>query len=214
MSETLDRVRPYIRKHFKINDKHEFVPGKTKIPLIIPSYGADEVEEALESMLSTWVTMGKKVKRFEEMFAEYLGSKHAVMVNSGSSANLLTLSVLTNPLLQDRIMPRTEIITPAVTWATTVYPIANIGCTPVLVDVDPRTFNVSPAEVEKAITPKTKAIVPVHLLGGPCEIDSIQKIGETHDLHVVEDACESTGAEFQKKKVGTFGDMGTFSFFL
>src|SRR2546422_6556873 len=117
MSETLDRVRPYIRKHFKTKHKHEFVPGKTKIPLIIPSYGSDEVEEALESMLSTWVTMGKKVKRFEEMLAEYLGSRHAVMVNSGSSANLLTLSGLTNPLLQAGIVPRTEVITPAAAWA-------------------------------------------------------------------------------------------------
>src|SRR5712691_2470704 len=162
MSETLDKVRPYIRKHFQKAGKHEFVPGKTKIPLIIPSYGSEEVEEALESMLSTWVTMGKKVKRFEEMFAKYLGSKHAVMVNSGSSANLLTLSVLTNPLLQDHIVPRTEIITPAVTWATTVYPIANVGCTPVLVDVDPETMNISPAELEKAIGPNTKAVVPVH----------------------------------------------------
>src|SRR5467141_5322109 len=176
MSETLDRVRPYIRKHFKINEKQEFVPGKTKIPLIIPSYGADEVEEALESMLSTWVTMGKKVKRFEEMFAEYLGSKHAVMVNSGSSANLLTLSVLTNPLLQDRMMPRTEIITPAVTWATTVYPIANVGCTPVLVDVNPETMNILPEETEKAVTAKTRAVVPVHLLGRPCELGEINRI--------------------------------------
>src|SRR5438309_5518235 len=214
MSETLDRVRPYIRKHFKIKDKHEFVPGKTKIPLIIPSYGADEVEEALESMLSTWVTMGKKVKRFEEMFAEYLGSRYAVMVNSGSSANLLTLSVLTNPLLQDRIMPRTEIITPAVTWATTVYPIANVGCTPVLVDVDPHTFNILPEEMEKALTSKTRAVVPVHLLGGPCELDKISQFAEDHDLFVVEDACESTGAEIQDRKVGSFGDMGTFSFFI
>ena len=135
MSETLDKVRPFVRKHFQKTGKQEFVPGKTKIPLIIPSYGAEEVEEALESMLSTWVTMGKKVKRFEEMFAEYLGSEHAVMVNSGSSANLLTLSVLTNPLLEDHIVPRTEIITPAVTWATTVYPIANVGCTPVLLSL-------------------------------------------------------------------------------
>src|SRR2546428_2095646 len=196
MSETLDRVRPLIRKHFQTLGKHEFVPGKTKIPLIVPSYGSDEVEEALESMLSTWVTMGKKVKRFEEMFAEYLGSKHAVMVNSGSSANLLTLSVLTNPLLQDRIMPRTEIITPAVTWATTVYPIANVGCTPVLVDVDPRTFNVNPKEIERAINSKTQGVIPVHLLGGPCQIEEIKRIAEDHNLYLIEDACESTGAEF------------------
>src|SRR3989441_8239164 len=111
MSETLDRVRPYIRKHFQVRNKHEFVPGKTKIPLIIPSYGADEVEEALESMLSTWVTMGKKGKGLEEMLAENLGTNQAAMSNSGSSANLLTLPVLTNPLLKDRILPRTEIIT-------------------------------------------------------------------------------------------------------
>src|SRR2546427_5754449 len=148
------------------------------------------------------------------MFAEYLGSKHAVMVNSGSSANLLTLSVLTNPLLQDRMMPRTEIITPAVTWATTVYPIANVGCTPVLVDVDPHTFNILPEEMEKALSSKTRAVVPVHLLGGPCELDKINRIAEDHDLLVVEDACESTGAEIRGKKVGSLGDMGTFSFFI
>ena len=214
MSETLDRVRPFIRKHFQKQGKREFVPGKTKIPLIIPSYGSDEVEEALESMLSTWVTMGKKVKRFEEMFAEYLGSKHAVMVNSGSSANLLTLSVLTNPLLQDRIMPRTEIITPAVTWATTVYPIANVGCTPVLVDVNPETMNIEPEEVKNAIDAQTSAIMPVHLLGCPCEVDELAKIASDHNLYLLEDSCESTGAEYKDRKVGTFGDMGTFSFFM
>jgi len=158
--------------------------------------------------------MGKKVKRFEEMFSRYLGSKHAVMVNSGSSANLLALSVLTNPLLKDRIEPGSEIITPAVTWATTVYPIANVACTPVLVDVDLETYNISPEEAEKAVGPQTAAIMPVHLLGSPCEIGDMQSIADRHDLFLVEDACESTGAEFQGQKVGTFGDMGTFSFYM
>ena len=215
MSETLDRIRPLIRKHFDLaGKKNEFVPGRTKIPLIIPSYGADEVEEAMDSMLSTWVTMGKKVKRFEEMFAQYLGSKHAVMVNSGSSANLLTLSVLTNPLLEDRIMPRTEVITPAVTWATTVYPIANVGCTPVLVDVDPETMNIDPEQVKQAIGPQTSAIMPVHLLGCPCHVDELVKLASDCNLYLLEDSCESTGAEYKGRKVGTFGDMGTFSFFM
>jgi CDP-6-deoxy-D-xylo-4-hexulose-3-dehydrase len=136
------------------------------------------------------------------------------MVNSGSSANLLALSVLTNPILEDHIEKGSEIITPAVTWATTVYPIANVGCRPVLVDVDPRTFNILPSDVEKAVTSKTQAIVPVHLLGGPCAIEEINRIAEKHDLFLIEDACESTGAEFQGKKVGGFGDMGTFSFFI
>jgi CDP-6-deoxy-D-xylo-4-hexulose-3-dehydrase len=213
MSQTLDRIRPYLRKHFQLN-KTEFVPGKTRIPLTIPTYDHEEVEEAVDSLLSTWVTMGAKVKKFEEAFAQYNGSKHAVMVNSGSSANLLALSVLTNPIFTDRIEPGSEIITPAVTWATTVYPIANVGCTPVLVDVDPHTFNILPEEMEKALSSKTRAVVPVHLLGGPCELDKINRIAEDHDLFVVEDACESTGAEIRGKKVGSLGDMGTFSFFI
>ena len=213
MSQTLDRIKPYLRKHFELN-KTEFIPGKTRIPLTVPTYGAEEVEEAVDSLLSTWVTMGAKVKKFEEAFAQYNGSKYAVMVNSGSSANLLALSVLTNPILADHIERGGEIITPAVTWATTVYPISNVGCTPVLVDVDPRTFNILPEEMEKAVTSKTRAVVPVHLLGGPCELDRISRVAEDHDLFVVEDACESTGAEIRGKKVGSFGDMGTFSFFI
>ena len=213
MSQTLDRIRPYLRKHFELT-RTEFVPGKTRIPLTVPTYGSEEVEEAVDSLLSTWVTMGSKVKRFEDAFANYNGSRHAVMVNSGSSANLLALSVLTNHTTPDHIENGSEIITPAVTWATTVYPIANVGCIPVLVDVDPQTFNIVPEEIEKAIGPNTRAVVPVHLLGSPCEIDHINKIAEAHDLYVVEDSCESTGAEFQGKKVGSFGDMGTFSFFL
>jgi CDP-4-dehydro-6-deoxyglucose reductase, E1 len=213
MSQTLDRIRPHLRKHFELN-KTDFVPGKTRIPLTIPTYDSEEVEEAVDSLLSTWVSMGAKVKKFEEAFAQYNGSKHAVMVNSGSSANLLALSVLTNPILPDHVEKGSEIITPAVTWATTIYPISNVGCTPVLVDVDPRTFNISPEQVEKAIGPKTKAVVPVHLLGGPCQIDRIKKMAEDQGLFLVEDSCESTGAEFQGKKVGSFGDMGTFSFFI
>src|SRR5712692_8018387 len=213
MSQTLDQVKPYLRKHFQLKER-EFVPGKTRVPLTVPTYGSEEVEEALDSLLSTWVTMGPKVKKFEEGFASYLGCKHAVMVNSGSSANLLSLSLLANPIISNNIERASEIIPPAVTWATTIYPIVDVGSTPVLVDVDPRTFNVIPEEVEKAIGPKTKGIVPVHLLGGPCEIGSIKKIAEAHDLYLVEDACESTGAEIEGKKVGTFGHMGTFSFFL
>src|SRR5438552_1481931 len=157
MSQTLEGIRPYLRKHFKLAGT-EFVPGETRIPLTVPTYGSEEVEEAVDSLLSTWVTMGSKVKKFEEAFAKYNGSTHAVMVNSGSSANLLALSVLTNPLIAGHIEKGSEVITPAVTWATTVYPIANVGCIPVLVDVDPITFNVLPDEIEKAITSKTQAI--------------------------------------------------------
>src|SRR3990167_3924561 len=136
-----------------------FVAGD-RIPLNVPTYGSEEVIEAMDSLLSTWVTMGKKVKRFEEMFAEYVGVKHAVMVNSGSSANLLALSAL-------GLEPGDEVITPALTWATTVFPIAQVGAVPVLVDVDRETYNISPEAIEAAITPKNAAIMHVHLLGNP-----------------------------------------------
>lgn len=201
-----------IKEYFSISD-YKFVPGQTKIPLQAPSYGPDEVIEALDSLLSTWVTMGKKVQKFEEEFSKYLGAKYGVMVHSGSSANLLALSVLSNNSLDRRILPGDEIITPATTWATTVNPIADIGAVPVIVDVNLDTFNINTDAIRDAITDKTKAIIPVHLLGNPANIKEIMEIAQEKDLFVIEDTCESHGAEVDGKKVGTFGDMSTFSFF-
>jgi CDP-6-deoxy-D-xylo-4-hexulose-3-dehydrase len=192
----------------------KFVPGQTKIPLQVPTYGSEEVSEAIESLLSTWVTMGKKVRLFEETFASYIGAKHASMVNSGSSANLLALSILTNPALRNRILHGEEIITPAVTWATTVFPIANVNAVPVLADVDLDTFTIDTQAIEDAITEKTRAIMPVHLLGNPCDIKRIMEIAEDHSLFVIEDACEAHGATVDGRKVGSFGDLSAFSFFL
>lgn len=212
-TEIRRKIRELIREFFSYGRDRKFVLGKTTIPLMVPSYGWEEVCEALDSVLDTQVTMGEKVKRFESMFAEYIGVRFATMVNSGSSANLLALSVLTNPIFKDRLRLGDEIITPAVTWATTVYPIINCGAVPVLVDVDLETFNVNAEEIKKAITNKTRAIVPVHLLGNPCNIDKIMEIAREHNLYVIEDACEAHGAEFKGRKVGSFGDLATFSFF-
>lgn len=208
-------IKDLVCKYFSLKEQEskDFIPGKTKIPLNVPSYSYEEVCEALDSLLSAQVTMGEKVKKFESLFAEYIGVKYAIMVNSGSSANLLALSVLTNPMLRNRIQPGDEIITPAVTWATTVYPIIQVGAIPVLVDVDLETFNIKPSEIRKAITPKTRAIMLVHLLGNPCEMDEIMEIAKEHNLFVIEDACEAHGAEYKGKKVGSFGDIATFSFF-
>lgn len=213
MSEdSLSKIKDIVKNHF-LNQKYEFVPGETKIPLQYPSYSYEEAIEAIESLLSTWVTMGKKVKEFENIFASYLGSKYAVMVNSGSSANLVALSILTNPALKNRILPGEEVITPAVTWVTTVYPIINVGARPVLVDVG-TDYNVDVDKLEDAITEKTKALMPVHLMGEPANMKRIMEIAEEHDLFVIEDNCESYGADLDGKKVGTFGDMGTSSFFI
>lgn len=209
-----DQIEQLIKSHFENIHKKKFTPGKDKVPLSSPSFNCEEVAEALDSLLTTQVTMGKKVKAFEKLFSEYLGSKDAIMINSGSSANLLALSILSNPVLGERaIKPGDEIIVPATTWSTSVFPILNIGAIPVLVDVNLETFSLKKEYVEERITDKMKAIIPVHLLGFPCDMDEIMLIANKHNLFVVEDACEAHGAEWDGKKVGTFGDIGTFSFF-
>jgi CDP-6-deoxy-D-xylo-4-hexulose-3-dehydrase len=206
-------IQNLTRAFFEASQAPKFVPGKTRIPLNAPTYGWEEASDAYESILTTWVTMGSKVKKFERIFADYIGCKHAVMVNSGSSANLMAISALCNPALESPIRPGDEIITPAVTWATTVYPIINCGVVPVLVDVDVDTLNISVSEIERALTPKTRAIMPVHLLGNPCEIGPIMDMARRRNLYVIEDACEAHGAEIAGRKAGSFADLSTFSFF-
>ena len=196
------------------NNQEVFSEKKPRIPLAIPPYDWEEVSESLDSLLNMQTTMGKKVELFEKKFAKYLGVKYALMVNSGSSANLVGLSILTNQGMgKNRIKKNDEIITPAVTWATTVYPIVNVGAKPVFVDVEKETYNIDPEKIEKAITKKTKAIFIVHLLGNPCNMSKIQKIAKKYNLQIIEDTCEAHGAEFNGKKTGTFGILSTFSFF-
>ncbi len=210
----IEHIAQAVRQYFQVaNEGQTRSADAVKIPLMVPSYGAEEVIEALDSMLSGNVTMGTKVERFEKAFAGYIGVKHAFMVNSGSSANLLALSALTNPTFKDRIQPGDEVITPSVTWSTTVFPIINCGAVPVLVDVDLDTFDINTKEIEKAIGPRTRAIMLVHLLGNPCNMDEIMAIARKHSLYVIEDSCEAHGAEYKGQKVGSFGDMATFSFY-
>tara|TARA_Y100000741_G_scaffold165385_1_gene125014 strand:- start:8350 stop:9630 length:1281 start_codon:yes stop_codon:yes gene_type:complete len=210
----LEKYEKLISSHFKKKLKPEkFMPGKSRIPLAIPPYGTSEVLESLESLLSMNTTSGEKVSKFEKKFANYIGIKHGIMVNSGSSANLLALSVLSHPSLKNRIKTNDEIITPAVTWATTVYPILNINAIPKFVDVNLNDYTINPNEIENAINNKTKAIFIVHLLGNPCNMEKITKIARKHNLWLIEDSCEAHGAKFNGQHVGTFGDLSTFSFF-
>ena len=212
--DILDEINSLIKKYFDDQKEEEFIPGKTKIPLAIPQFGSDEVIESVESLISTWVTMGKKVRSFESQFKDYVGQKGALMVNSGSSANLLALSALSSPNFDNRIKPGDEVICPAVTWPTSVYPILNVGAKPVLVDVDLNTLNVSPETIEDAITPRTKAIMAVHLMGNPCQTDKIKQIADKREINLIEDCCEAHGAKIGNKSVGSFGICSTFSFFL
>ena len=210
-----DIIKKEIKKIFEAQElDRNFVPGKSKIPLAAPSFSYDEVEDALDSMLTTWVTMGKKVNSFENKFQEYVDSKNAIMVNSGSSANLLALSTITNPLFENKIEKGSSIITPAVTWATTVSPIVNVGCKPLFVDVDLDTLCINTELLEESTSKDTSAIMPVHLMGHPCDMKKISKIAQEKDLRLIEDSCEAHGASQEGKKVGTFGDIGTFSFFM
>ena len=212
--DILDEINSLIKKYFNDQEEEQFIPGKTKIPLAIPQFGSDEVIESVESLISTWVTMGKKVRTFESQFKDYVGQKGALMVNSGSSANLLALSALSSPNFDNRMKPGDEVICPAVTWPTSVYPILNVGAKPVLVDVDLNTLNVSPETIEDAITPRTKAIMAVHLMGNPCQTDKIKQIADKREINLIEDCCEAHGAKIGNKSVGSFGICSTFSFFL
>lgn len=145
-------------------DLVEPMPADT-CPLSVPLYGASEVSGALLTLLEQNVTMGAKVREFEREFAKFVGTKHAIMVNSGSSANLLALAVLSNPSLPGALRPGDEVIVPAVTWATTIAPILQHGCVPVLVDIDPKTLNLRPQDLGKALSSRTRAIMPVHQIG-------------------------------------------------
>ena len=177
-------------------------------PLAFSTWGKEEVEAIKRVIDTDMYTMGKHVKQFEQEFAETFGSPHAVMVNSGSSANLLMLS-----LLKWKYKLTGDIIVPVVGWATTYFPITQNGFKINFVDVDPDTWNIDVSKIEKAITPDTCAIMPVNLLGNSCDYNKITELCEKHDLLLIEDNCESMGAKHGDKFTGTIGLAGSFSFF-
>jgi CDP-4-dehydro-6-deoxyglucose reductase, E1 len=184
-----------------------------KCPLAVPLYGAQEVNDALDVLLSQRVTMGAKVREFEAAFAEFIGSRHAVMVNSGSSANLLAVSILAAGAVPNGLRPGDEVIVPAVTWPTTITPIIQNGCIPVFVDIDPKTLNLRPEDLEAAWSPRTRAIFAVHLLGNPVAMEQVVEFARSHNMWVLEDTCESLGSTIGDKRAGAVGDIGTFSFY-
>lgn len=211
-----------------INDLREIIgeyfrglpkTGKYKVPLMSRLYNEEEVVEVVETLLSperlTLNASGElKTTKFEDLWANFIGVKNGIMVNSGSSANLVAFYVLTNPTLDNRIKPGDEVITTALTWGTSVSPLHALGLKPVFVDVNLEDYVMDVSKIEAAITPKTKAIMVVHLLGFPCNMDEILKIAKKHNLFVIEDCCEAHGAEWNNAKVGSFGDLSTFSFYL
>ena len=185
-----------------------------KYPLATATWDEAEYQALQHVITSGMFTMGPKVAQFERDFAQYIGSKYAVMVNSGSSANLLMVAALfytKNPRI--KLNPGDEVIVPAVSWSTTYYPLYQYGLKIKFVDIDLETLNYDLSQLSQAISSKTKAIVAVNLLGNPNDFSQIKKIIGGRDIKLIEDNCESLGAEFEGKKAGTFGLMGTFSTF-
>ena len=209
----LDDVRSSVDAYCAARQDFAFKPDAPAVRLHEPTFGAEEINAALECLLTTRVTMGPKVKSFERAFADKHGFAHGVMVNSGSSANLLAVAALVNPETADALKPGDEVIVPALSWSTTVWPLVQMGLVPVIVDIDPATLNIDPGEIERAIGPKTRSVVVVPVYGNPCEMDAILDVCRRHSLILIEDCCEALGAFYDGKPVGGFGRVGTFSFY-
>ena len=211
--ELLASIKGLVNSYCERSFNWAFDPANPRVRLHEPTFGGEEIWEALESLLSTRVTMGEKVRRFEREFLEYFGFRNTLMVNSGSSANLLAISAITNVATSDRLRQGDEVIVPALAWSTTVWPLIQHGLVPVIVDIDPQTFNIDPNEVERAISDRTAGIMLVHVYGNPCDMSAIMDIVDRHSLTLVEDCCEALGAYFGDKPVGSFGRAGAFSFY-
>jgi CDP-4-dehydro-6-deoxyglucose reductase, E1 len=191
-----------------------FVPGETAVPVSGKVIGAPELKNMVDASLDGWLTTGRFNAMFEERLAKYLGVKHLITVNSGSSANLVAFSALTSPRLGDRaIKPGDEVIGVAAGFPTTVNPILQFGAVPVFVDVDLATHNIDASLIEAAISPKTKAIMLAHSLGNPFNLEVVTSLCKKYNLWLVEDCCDALGATYNGQLVGTFGDIATLSFY-
>lgn len=191
-----------------------FVSGKTVVPPSGKLIGAEELQMMVEASLDGWLTTGRFNDAFEERLAKFIGVKYLITVNSGSSANLVAFSALTSPKLGDRaIKPGDEVIGVAAGFPTTVNPILQFGAVPVFVDVELGTYNIDVTKLEAAIGPKTKAVMLAHTLGNPYNLEVITAICKKHNLWLVEDCCDALGSTYNGQLVGTFGDIGTVSFY-
>ena len=219
MSNTLETLRTeiatlvsaYAKEQYKVK---AFIPGQTVIPPSGKLLGEEELQNMVAASLDGWLTTGRFNSEFEKKLATFLGVKYCLSVNSGSSANLVAFSTLTSPKLGDRAIKKgDEVIGVAAGFPTTVNPIIQFGAVPVFVDVDIKTHNVNAELIEAAITPKTKAIMLAHALGNPFNLGKVVELCKKYNLWLIEDTCDALGAEYNGQKCGTFGDIGTLSFY-
>lgn len=209
--EIIEKVRAYYALAHA--SEQEFIPGASRVNYAGRVFDEREMANATQAVLEFWLTSGKWTKEFENKLAAYLGVKYALMVNSGSSANLLAFFALTSPLLGERQVKRgEEVITLAAGFPTTIAPMIQYGAVPVFVDID-ESANIDTNALESALSPKTKAVMIAHTLGSPFDIARVKAFCAAHNLWLIEDNCDALGSLYQGRKTGSFGDIGTSSFY-
>ena len=209
--EILEKVETYFHLAFKTE---EFIPGETKVNYGGRVFDQEELVRLVDSSLDFWLTTGRYAEKFEKAFAKYLGVKYCSLTNSGSSANLLAFMSLTSPLLGEKRVKRgDEVITVAAGFPTTVTPIIQYGAVPVFVDILLDTYNIDVTQLEVALSDKTKAVMLAHTLGNPFDISAVKEFCEDNNLWLIEDNCDALGSKYKGKYTGTFGDIGTSSFY-
>ena len=202
------------RYHAAAFPQRPFTPGESRVPVSGRVFDANEIERLVDSALDFWLTTGRFAEQFEREFAKYMGTRYALLVNSGSSANLLAISVLTSPTLgARRLKPGDEVITVAAGFPTTVSPILQNGLIPVYVDVTVPTYNVDVSQLEEARSERTRAVIFAHTLGNPFDLNAVTAFCAKHGLWLIEDCCDAVGSTYGGRQVGTFGDLATTSFY-
>ena len=209
--EILQRVAAYSAEAFA---PKAFVPGQTPILVSGRVFDADDITHLVDASLDFWLTTGRFANLFEREFARYFGLRHAILCNSGSSANLLALSTLTSPKLGERrLRLGDEVITVAAGFPTTVNPIIQNQLLPVFVDIELPSYGIDPIGLEEAIGPRTRAIIVAHTLGNPFNLDAVVEVAKRHNLWLIEDNCDALGSTYRGRLTGTFGDLSTVSFY-
>ncbi|MBN1679589.1 MAG: lipopolysaccharide biosynthesis protein RfbH [Anaerolineae bacterium] len=209
--QILDLVSTY---HDHAWPERDFVPGETPVPVSGRVFDAEDLAYLIDASLDFWLTTGRFGEEFERKLAQFLNLRHALLVNSGSSANLLAVSCLTSPTLGDRqLQPGDEVITVAAGFPTTVNPILQNQLVPVFVDVELKTYNANVDRLEEAVGPRTRAIILAHTLGNPFDLDAVTALAQKHNLWLIEDNCDALGAKYHDRYTGGFGDLATVSFY-
>ena len=209
-----DDILRLVTEYYKVaHVRPPFVPGKTKVSYAGRVYDDQEIRSGVDSMLQYWLTAGPFATELEGTLSGYFGAKAAYLVNSGSSANLLMIATLCSPQVEGHLKPGDEVITPAVTFPTTLTPILQNGLVPVFVDCKPGEYDIDVSQLEAAIGPRTRCIFVPHTVGIPCNLDVIMDVARRHNLWVLEDGCDALGATWDGRLVGTFGAMSSVSFY-